>query len=147
MDSLNIVALFACLALAACLPNTTYLPTGSAAAIGMKRGRLAIIKSGNIAERDRFEVALSCESQTSALARTATENFRSSERNQRVSGVLSALLPIFPPGPIIGLPWAIRAARQDQTARAALVDAVNRHNDAPRCVLASGPGSVLGAGR
>jgi len=147
MITLSKLLLTLSIALAGCLPHTTYVPKSGKAAIGMKRGRLAIIKDGDVAERDRFEVVMACEPSVSALARTSRDNFKSAERNQSISGVFTALTVIFPLAPLIGLPWAIKAVNQDQTAHAAMVDAVNRHNDTPHCVRSAGPGSAIGANR
>ena len=141
---LKLALLTACLSLAACLPKTSYVPKPGKVALAMKDGKLAVIKNGIVAERDEFSAALACDSRAASTARVSERNFASAQRNENTSAVFSALSPLFPLAPLIGLPFAIRANNQNQRASAAMVDAMNIHNDAPACTNANGPGSVLG---
>jgi len=145
LGMLKLTALVGCLGLAACLPKTHYVPKPGKVALAMKSGRLAMIKNGIVAERDEFSVALRCDPRAASKARVSETNFASARRNESTSGVFSALTPIFPLAPLIGLPFAIKANNQNQRAGAAMVDAMNIHNAVPVCTNQRGPGSVIGA--
>lgn len=135
----SLFVVLAAAALAACGTSTEYVPRRPGmAAIGMKRGEIAVYKDGALTPvGDKVTLAFACSAPAAQVAGSAIAHHASYKRNTTISSVFYALGGLMPPLGIVGVVFGMQAAHQWYVFSALTVDAVNMHNDAAAC---SGPG-------
>lgn len=115
--------------------ETQYIPRSPhALALAMKRGEMALYKDGALIElREAAAAARSCPPPVTADLGEAASHHASYRRDAKLGGVFNALGLFAPPMIGVGIFFQVLAAGHEQQSNAHLVDAVNRHNDAPEC--------------
>lgn len=129
----------AALALTACTHSTQYEPIRKdRATITVVKNQLAIHKNGQ--SRPITEAAnglVDCDSDAAQWMKDSHAQQRSGERLVRVGGMLNAVVPFVPIAAAVAVPLLITGQTKLEKAAASYVDAINRHNDADACRLAS----------
>lgn len=128
-------ACIAALALAGCGGETAYVPrTPHVLALAMKRGQPALYRDGTLIEVSDASAALRGCPPAVMSALDDTADHRASFRLDNILGGLSGgLILITPPLFAVSGVFALLALHHQEAGNAALVDAINRHNDAPEC--------------
>jgi hypothetical protein len=130
------IALLLAAALAGgCGMETQYVPrTPHTLALAMKRGEMALYKDGALIELAAAPAAVrGCPPPVAADVGEAAGHHASYRRNAKLGGVFNALGVFAPPMIGVGIVFQVLATGHQQQSNAHLVDAVNRHNDAPEC--------------
>lgn len=129
------VACIAALALACCGGETSYVPRSRhVLALAMKRGQPALYRDGALIELGDATAALHGCPPAVVSALGATADHRASARRDTVLAALSEGLSAIalPLLAVTGVLFWL-SVHHEQAANADLIDALNRHNDAPEC--------------
>lgn len=128
-------AVLAAIALAGCGGETAYVPrTPHVLALALKRGQPALYRDGVLIEIGDAPAALrGCPSAVrSALDETA-DHRASLARNNVLAGLSAGLILITPPLFAVSGVFSLLVIHHHEAGNASLIDAINRHNDAPEC--------------
>lgn len=120
--------------LASCSVETQYVPrTPHAVALGIKNHQLALYKDGALLAVGEAGAMIRCPPAMADLS-AAADHAHAARVYSLVGGVITSvgyvMLPAFPVGSV----FTALGIDRERAAEAALVDAVNRHNDAADCV-------------
>jgi hypothetical protein len=115
---------------AAC--STTYQPKrADHIYLVVDSSKLALRKNGQtVAEDGPFSVLFSCDQAASVTAGSAQHDIKAGYDLQAITAVLHLLVG---PGSILAVVLAAQAQQHLDHGHAALIDALNRHNDAAAC--------------
>jgi len=129
------VACVAALALACCGGETTYVPrTRHVLALAMKRGQPALYRDGALIEIGDAAAALhGCPPVVVSALDESADHRASARRDAVLAGLSEGLSAIALP--LLAVTGALfwLSVHHEQAANADLIDALNRHNDAPEC--------------
>jgi hypothetical protein len=122
-----------------CAVRTEYTPrTPGKAALGVERGELGVYKSQALVQPSTGLPALfTCSPVAQASSASASEHFGSYKSNVAVSAVMYGLGAFVPVLIGVGAYFGARANAERQEAQLHLIDAVNQHNDDPRCTASA----------
>lgn len=119
---------------AGCLKTSQYTPTQPGRAyLYVEQSQLAVYKDHSVYPKHLLGQPFRCDDATARQAVVAGEALIASERNFQIAGVLNGLSFILPPLLVASPYFIVRGSQEMHAGTAALVDAVNMHNDADAC--------------
>lgn len=118
----------------ACLKTSQYRPTQKGRVyLYVEGSQLGVFKDGAPYSQDMVGNAFGCDAHVSARGFKAQRTLEEGQRHLQIAGMLNGLSVILPPLLFVSPYFIVQGANELDEGTAALVDAVNLHNDAGAC--------------
>ncbi|MFN3200445.1 MAG: hypothetical protein ACE366_18750 [Bradymonadia bacterium] len=120
-----------------CMKTSQYRPAQKGRAyLYVEQSRLAVFKDNVSYGSDNLTQAFSCDGATASRGFTAQTSISDGEKTLQTASMINVLGILLPPLLAVSPYFIIKGSNALDAGQAALVDAVNMHNDAESCFSA-----------